>query len=100
MFWEPPTGNSVESSQVIYQMHERTLMERYHKHKERVAAEVEAILPDIQLPGQWSIDIMQNGEDFRIIDMALAENSAFADCIPVGKRSPLEENWIPKLPPK
>ena len=75
-------------------------MGRYHKHKERVAAEVEAILPDIQLPGQWSIDIMQNGEDFWIIDMALAENSAFADCIPEGKRSPLEENWIPKLPPK
>lgn len=46
------------------------------------------------------MDIMQNGEDFWIIDMALAENSAFADCIPEGKRSPLEENWIPKLPPK
>ena len=111
-YWDPDTmkhrfGHSEDSDSlhqkhdyVIYQMHERTLMERYHKHKERVAAEVEAILPDIQLPGQWSIDIMQNGEDFWIIDMALAENSAFADCIPEGKRSPLEENWIPKLPPK
>lgn len=40
---------------------------------------------------------MQNGEDFWIIDMALAENSAFADCIPEEKRKPVKENWIPKF---
>lgn len=108
-YWDPETmkrrfGHSEDSDSphqkhdyVIYQMHEQTLMERYHMHKNRVAAEVEAFLPDLQLPGQWSIDIMQNGEDFWVIDMALAENSAFADCIPEEKRKPLEENWIPKL---
>ena len=111
-YWDPETmkrrfGHSEDSDSphqkhdyVIYQMHEQTLMERYHKHKERVAAEVEDVLPDLQLPGQWSIDIMQNGEDFWVIDMALAENSAFSDCIPEGKRRPLEENWIPKLQDK
>lgn len=46
------------------------------------------------------MDIMQNGEDFWVIDMELAENSAFSDCIPEGKRRPLEENWIPKLQDK
>ena len=58
----------------------------------------ERILPDIDLSGQWSIDIMQNGDDFYIIDMALAANSALKECVPPGLLKPVQEKWIPKLP--
>ena len=40
---------------------------------------------------------MQNGDDFYIIDMALADNSALNDCVPKGMLKKTEENWIPKL---
>ena len=47
--------------------------------------------------GQWSVEIMQNGKDFYIIDMAIAENSAFYDNVPKSLRNPKEENWLPKI---
>ena len=40
---------------------------------------------------------MQNGDDFYIIDMALAKNSALNDCVPKGLLRDAEEDWIPKL---
>ena len=58
----------------------------------------ESAIKDINMTGQWSIDIMQNGNDFYIIDMALAENSAYYnDCVSIEKRKPQIENWIPEL---
>lgn len=80
---------------VIYKMHEETLMSRYEANKSRVQAELARIIPNVNLHGQWSVDIMQNGNDFWIIDMALAENSAFYDYVPENLRRPTEENWIP-----
>lgn len=82
---------------VIYQMHEETLMKRYEKNKDRVKEEVENLLPKLNLTGQWSIDIMQNGDDFWLIDMALAQDSALIECVPEQRRKAVEENWIPKL---
>ena len=43
------------------------------------------LLPFLDLRGQWSIDVMQNGEDFWIIDMALAKDSALLSCVPKDK---------------
>lgn len=109
-YWEPDTmkkrfGQSKDSDSphqlhdyVIYSAHEETLMRRYHENKDAVVEHIKKILPRLNLRGQWSIDIMQNGDDFWIIDMALAENSAFYNCVPVSKRRPSEENWIPSLP--
>ena len=37
---------------------------------------------------------MQNGDDFWLIDMALATNSALVDKLPVKLTAP-EENWLP-----
>ena len=83
---------------VIYKAHEDTLMSRYNKNKDAVVANVEALLPYLDLQGQWSIDVMQNGDDFWIIDMAIAENSAFYNYVPEHLRNPSSENWIPQLP--
>ena len=43
------------------------------------------------------MDIMQNGEDFWLIDMGVAENSALYDCVPKALRKRQEENWLPIL---
>lgn len=74
-----------------------TLMLRYHVNEAKVLNEIERLLPFLDLPGQWSIDVMQNGDDFWIIDMALAENSALKECVPPGLLKHREENWLPEL---
>lgn len=45
--------------------------------------------------GQWSIDVMRNGDDYYIIDMALAENSALNDCVPRDKLRAYPQQWLP-----
>ena len=79
-------------------MHEQTLMERYDQNKDHVKEKLEEMLESVEgLTGQWSVDVMQNGNDFWIIDMALAVNSALVECVPKGLLKPVEENWIPRL---
>ena len=46
------------------------------------------------MKGQWSIDIMQVGNEFYLIDMALAENSFYYDRVPKELRNPTPENWL------
>lgn len=74
------------------------LMERYNKNIEQVKAHVQQLVEDAtNISGQWSIDIMQNGNEFWLIDMALAENSAFVERIPKTLLNPSKEEWIPKI---
>lgn len=80
---------------IIYCAHEKILMERYEQNKEQIVKAVASMLPDLNLSGQWSLDIMQNGTDFYIIDMALAQNSALNDCVPNGLLQDVNEDWIP-----
>lgn len=82
---------------VIYKSHEETLMKRYEDNKDLVCRELEKLILEINLAGQWSLDIMQNGDDFWIIDMALAKDSALSDCIPECLLKPVKENWLPDL---
>lgn len=83
---------------MVYSAFEKTLMERYHKNVEKVCAALQNMLPFIEMSGQWSVDIMQNGEDFYLIDMALAQNSALIKCVPKNLLKPVKENWLPKQP--
>ena len=83
---------------VIFLSHENTLTKRYEDHLDDVLQRVGKLIPKVGLTGQWSVDIMLNGDDLWLIDMAIAENSAFYDCVPEEKRRPAKENWIPKLP--
>ena len=108
-YWEPETmknrfsnGSDTDSPHmmhdyIIYKAHEKTLMSRYEQNKNKIVEEVSKLVKELDLSGQWSLDIMQNGEDFWIIDMAIAENSAFYSCVPVVKRRKSKENWIPRL---
>ena len=70
---------------INYINHEETLMKRYEENKDLVVSEVSRLLADCKLKGQWSIDIMQNGSDYWLIDMARALESALSECVPKGK---------------
>ena len=83
---------------VIYQMHEQVLMERYENNKALIQEKLAKIIPLINLSGQWSVDIMQHRDEFYIIDMALAYNSALNNCVSKEKLRTVKEDWIPRLP--
>lgn len=70
---------------INYINHEDTLMKRYEENEDLVVSEVSRLLKDCRLKGQWSIDIMQNGSDFWLIDMARASESALSECVPKEK---------------
>lgn len=83
---------------ITFEAHKEKLMERFCLHCDDVREHAEKLAKAIDLSGQWSLDVMQEGDDFYLIDMALAENSAFYDSVPAALRRPSEENWIPRLP--
>ena len=82
---------------VIYKMHEPVLMKRYTDNVNIVFEHMSKLIKDIELSGQWSIDVMQNGNDFYIIDMATACTSALSDCVPKGLIKKYEERWLPEI---
>lgn len=83
---------------VVYMMHEDVLNKRYNESVQIVLAELKKVIPRIELIGQWSIDVMRNGDDYYIIDMALAENSALNDCVPREKLRAYPQQWLPTAP--
>lgn len=86
---------------VVYLAHEETLRKRYDRNIVTIVKAVRSLAKYVRdegtLTGQWSIDIMQNGDDFWLIDMALAQNSALYGCVPIKLRAPTEENWLPNI---
>lgn len=81
---------------IIYCKEEERLQKTFDANKDMLAERLKDMIPDIDLKGQWSLDIMQNGDEFWIIDMALAANSTLVDRLPVKLEAP-EENWLPDL---
>ena len=77
--------------------HENILMKRFDENKDSVVQHIKDMLPDLNLTGQWSLDVMQNGNDFYIIDMALAAESTLKNYVPKGRLHPAKEDWIPEL---
>lgn len=92
------SGNSAHKKHdyVIYKVHEETLYKRYNENVDMLTKEVEKLIRHMDLKDQWSLDIMQNGDDFYVIDMALAAESALSDVIQDKLVKP-KENWIPSL---
>lgn len=73
------------------------LKKDYKEFLKQVTKGVEELVSTTNLSGQWSIDIMKNGNNFYVIDMAIAENSAFYDCVPKKQRVRSSENWLPRI---
>lgn len=108
-YWKPEVmmprfaegrGNGIDDKHdaITYAMNVEKLCARYEDNKKVVCEHIAEILPGLNLSGQWSIDVMMNGDDFWLIDMAVAEESAYYESVPADKRIKSDENWIPKLP--
>lgn len=80
---------------VVYLMHEDVLNKHYNESVQTVLNELKKVIPRIKLTGQWSIDVMRNGDDYYIIDMALAEHSALNDCVPKNLLRAYPQQWLP-----
>ena len=109
-YWDPEVMNKrfrdapdasnphMRHDAVTYKLREPSLMREYEATKDLVATHVAGLLPGLDLAGQWSLDIMRDGDDYWLIDMAPAERSTFYEqAVPKGKRRPMMENWIPEL---
>lgn len=96
-FTQGEQNNHKRHDYVIYKMHEEKLYERYNKNIAKLTEEIQKVVNNMNLSGQWSLDIMQNGDDFYVIDMASAAESALSDVVDQSKLEKTEEDWIPKL---
>jgi len=84
---------------IVIEKHREVMDRRFSENKVMIENKVKDLLKNLSLKGQWSLDIMQNGKDFYIIDMGIAYNSALKDKLPeniVIKN--FENSWLPKLP--
>lgn len=70
---------------VTYMVNKDKLIKDFENNKDLVVNELLKLVNECSLTGQYSVDIMKNGNDFYIIDMALASESALKDCVPAGK---------------
>lgn len=83
---------------VIFKSHEKTLMRRYEENVARIRAELAKVVGKMRdLGGQWSIDVMQDGDDFWLIDMATAATSALVSCVRPGLVRHEEIDWLPRF---
>lgn len=83
---------------ITFTANEPRLTERFERNKGRVEIEIARLLPNMRtagLTGQWSLDVMENGDDFYVIDMATAETSALSELLPPGTLSPKPDDWLP-----
>ena len=78
-------GAGDKHDHITYMVNKDKLVKDFEDNKDLVANEVLKLIKKCNLTGQYSIDVMKNGHDFYIIDMALASESALKDCIPSGK---------------
>lgn len=74
-------ADSIQQDYVTYQAHEDELTREYNDNLNRVNKEIKAMLPHLDLSGRWSIDIMKNGEDLYVIDLALMDESALTELL-------------------
>lgn len=77
------------------------LHNRYNENKSMVCEHLKSIISKCNLSGRWSIDVMQNGSDFYIIDMQEAVNSIYYnETVKEDLRKPNSECWVLDLSSK
>lgn len=74
-------SDSMDADYLTYTRHEQKLMSEYNEHLSKVKKEIQKLLPELHLDGQYSIDVMKNGDDFYVIDMALMSESALTELL-------------------
>lgn len=80
---------------ITYNMASERLEKTYNENIGKVKEMMQELLNNnIEMTGQWSVDIMQVKNDFYLIDMALAENSFYYNSVPKELRKPTTERWL------
>lgn len=80
---------------ITYNMASERLEKTYNENIGKVKETMQELLNNnIEMTGQWSVDIMQVKNDFYLIDMALAENSFYYNSVPKELRKPSTERWL------
>lgn len=74
-------ADSIQADYQTYLAHEDKLTDEFNEHLSRVRKEVNAILPNLNLSGSYSIDVMKNGDDLYVIDLALMSESALTELL-------------------
>lgn len=74
-------ADSIQQDYQTYLQHEDKLTRDYNDHVGAVKNEIRHLLPHLDLKGQYSIDVMKNGDDFYVIDMALMSESALTELL-------------------
>ena len=74
-------SDSMEQDYQTYLRHQDKLIEEYNEWLPTVRKEIKNILPNLELDGQYSIDVMKNGNDLYIIDLALMSESALTELL-------------------
>lgn len=93
-FEENRNGHDVHDA-VTYNMASERLEKTYTENIGKVKEMVQELLSkNIEMTGQWSVDIMQVENNFYLIDMALAENSFYYDSVPKELRKLSTEKWL------
>lgn len=95
-FAENRDGHDVHDA-VAFEMSRERLRREFDACAPTVLEHLLPLVERLDLEGQWSIDIMKSGDDLYLIDMALAENSAFYDSVPKALRRPSAERWLPEI---
>lgn len=74
-------SDSIQQDYQTYLSHEQHLVDTYNENLHRVRTEIKAILPNLNLTGKYSIDVMKNGDDLYVIDLALMSESALTELL-------------------
>ncbi len=80
---------------VVYRAHMDTMMKRFNENRGKIEYQIERLIKNMSIGGQWSIDVMQNGDEFWLIDMATADTSALREHLPCIIK-PREIDWLPQ----
>jgi hypothetical protein len=79
-YWHPDImvkGNLSDQDLAIYLQEKEKIVSDFNQYKHKVAEEVQLFVEgETNLQGRWSIDVMKNGDEFWLIDMARMERSA------------------------
>lgn len=65
------------TDKIVFEAVHMELEEGFVKNKDRVEYTVHEAMQDVALNGRWSIDVLLEGERMWLIDMAIAERSAY-----------------------
>lgn len=74
-------ADSIQQDYQTYLQHEDKLIQEYNDYLGQVQKEIRSILPHVTLEGQYSIDVMKNGDDLYVIDLALMSESALTELL-------------------